>query len=393
MLAPPAHKIVTPPHPNPEPNPIRQIAALPYRPDSGAIDAPVRILLVTSRESGRWVIPKGNPPVGIAAHAAAALEAEEEAGVTGLVCPTALGSYRYRKKRSNGASLMFDVDVFPLAVNAELSAWKEQSQRERRWFSLAEAAAAVDEPDLKNLIRSFGQSEFKAATRRNGILNAVAEKSKVKPMFAWFQRLLPKTGNFFELFEAHAVTLVAGADALARLMQDGNRDHIREVIEREHDADEIIREMLKTVRETFLTPFDRGAITSLIGSMDDSIDEMQAAVQAIDLYEVTNFEPEMRDMAAIVVDAARLTAEAMPLLRDVGRNGARLHELTARLVRMETQADETHRAGLKRAFKELGPTDPLRFSVYREVYKHLERIVDAFEDVANVIDGIVIEHS
>lgn len=363
---------------------------MPYRADT---NAPVRILLVTSRESGRWVIPKGNPAAGMAAHSAAALEAEEEAGVTGLVCPAALGSYRYRKKRSNGASLMFDVDVFPLAVSTELSVWKEQSQRERRWFGLAEAADAVDEPDLRDLIRSFGQSEFKAATRRTGILNAVAEKSKVKPMFAWFQRLLPKTGNFFELFEAHAVTLVAGADALARLVQDGNRDHIREVIEREHDADEIIREMLKTVRETFLTPFDRGAITSLIGSMDDAIDEMQAAVQAIDLYEVTSFEPEMKDMAAIVVDAARLTAEAMPLLRDVGRNGKRLHELTARLVRMETHADEIHRAGLKRAFRELGPSDTLRFSVHREVYKHLERVVDAFEDVANEIDGIVIDHA
>ena len=353
----------------------------------------MKVLLVTSRDSGRWVIPKGNPAVGMPAHTAAALEAKEEAGVIGLVCPTVLGSYRYRKKRANGASLMFDVDVFPLAVNTELDAWKEQSQRERRWFSLTDAADAVDEPDLRDLIRSFGQSEFKAATQRFGILDTVAEKSKVKPMFAWFQRLLPKTGNFFELFEAHAVTVVAGADALARLVQDGSRDHIREVIEREHDADEIIREMLRTVRETFLTPFDRGAITSLIGSMDDAIDEMQAAVLAIDLYEVTHFEQEMKDMAAIVVDAARLTAEAMPLLRDVGRNGKRLHELTERLVRMESHADEIHRAGLKRSFTELGPNDTLQFSVQREVYKHLERIVDAFEDVANEIDGIVIDHS
>jgi uncharacterized protein Yka (UPF0111/DUF47 family) len=98
-------------------------------------------------------------------------------------------------------------------------------------------------------------------------------------MFAWFQRLLPRTGNFFEMFEAHSLTIVAAADALARVLQDGGApDHIREVIEREHDADNIIREMLLTVRKTFLTPFDRGAITSLIGSMDDAIDEMQATV-------------------------------------------------------------------------------------------------------------------
>ena len=66
----------------------------------------------------------------------------------------------------------------------------------------------------------------------------------------------------------------------------GQQEHIREIIEREHDADEIIREVLQTVRKTFLTPFDRGAITALIGSMDDAIDEMQAAASAIDLYEV-----------------------------------------------------------------------------------------------------------
>ena len=372
---------------------IRQIAALPYRAEGSAIDSVVRVLLVTSRETKRWVIPKGNPVSGVAAHTAALMEAEEEAGVRGLVCPTPLGSYRYRKRRQNGAALMLDVDVFPLAVSHELDTWKEQGERERRWFSLADAAAAVDEPDLRDLIRSFGPAEFKAAAQRNGFLTTVAAKSKVSHMFAWFQRLLPKNGNFFELFEAHAVTIVAAADAIARLLQGGGRDHIREVIEREHDADEIIREMLRTVRETFLTPFDRSSITSLIGAMDDAIDEMQASVQAIDLYEVTDFEEEMKDMAAIIVDAARLTAEAMPLLRDVGRNGARLHELTERLVRMESHADEIHTAGLKRRFKERGASDTLGFIVSREIYKHLERIVDAFEDVANEIDGIVIEHA
>ena len=366
---------------------------MPYRTEGAATDAPIRILLVTSRENRRWVIPKGNPPSGMIAHAAAALEAEEEAGVQGLVCPTPLGTYRYRKRQKNGASLMIDVEVFPLAVNRELDAWKEQDERERRWVSLPEAAAMVDEPDLSDLIRSFGPSEFKAATRRTGF--AAATQSRISPMFAWFQRLLPKTGNFFEMFEAHAQTVTAAADALSRLLQDGSAapDHIREVIERENDADEITRSVLKTVRETFLTPFDRGTITSLIGSMDDAIDEMQAAVQAIDLYEVRVFEQEMKDMAAIIVDAARLTAEAMPLLRDVGRNAGRLHELTERLVRMEGHADDIHRAGLKRGFVEYSREDTVRFIVAREVYKHLERIVDAFEDVANEIDGIVIDHA
>jgi uncharacterized protein Yka (UPF0111/DUF47 family)/ADP-ribose pyrophosphatase YjhB (NUDIX family) len=351
------------------------------------------VLLVTSRESGRWVIPKGNRSGAPSAHNAAAIEAEEEAGVQGLVCPTPIGSYRYRKRQKNGASLMFDVDVFPLAVHRELQSWKEQRQRERRWVSLDAAAGMVEEPDLADLIRSFGPTDFKAAARRTGL--AAATKSRISPMFAWFQRLLPKTGNFFEMFEAHARTITAAADALSRLMQGGSAaaDHIREVIERENDADEITRLVLKTVRETFLTPFDRSAITALIGSMDDTIDEMQGTVQAIDLYEVHAFEQEMKDMAAIIIDAARLTAEAMPLLRDVGRNAERLHELTERIVRMEGHADTIHTAGVKRAFVEYGKTDTPRFIVAREVYKHLERIVDAFEDVADEIDGIVIDNA
>jgi predicted phosphate transport protein (TIGR00153 family) len=368
---------------------------LPYRIEGTAPDGGVRILLITSRGTGRWVIPKGGLPAGMSPHVAAAQEAEEEAGVFGLICPTPLGSYRYRKRRGSGAHWMLDVDVFPLAVGREASHWKEQQERERRWFTLAEAADAVEEPDLRDLIRSFGASEFRAAARRTGVLAAVATHSRVGTMFGWFQRLLPKTGNFFELFEAHSLTVMAAADAMARLLAGGkaSEEHIREVIEREHDADNITRDVLQTVRKTFLTPFDRGAITSLIGAMDDSIDEMQAAVNAIALYEVTEFEPEMRDMAAIIVDAARLTAEAMPLLRSVAQNGGRLHELTERLVRMEGHADEIHAAGLKKAFKLYGDSDTLRFVVDREIYKHLERIVDAFEDVANEIDGIVIDHS
>jgi uncharacterized protein Yka (UPF0111/DUF47 family) len=127
--------------------------------------------------------------------------------------------------------------------------------------------------------------------------------------------------------------------------------------------------------------------------MDNAIDEMQAAASAIELYEVKEFGQEMKDMAAIIVDSARLVGEAMPLLRDVGANGERLHELTERLVRMEGHADEIHAAGLKQAFQAHRNGEALQFIVQREIFKHLERIVDAFEDVANEIDGIVIDHS
>src|SRR6187431_2728927 len=134
-------------------------------------------------------------------------------------------------------------------------------------------------------------------------------------MFAWFQRLLPHKGDFFGMFEAHAATLVGAADELRKLADDGvsTREALAAIQDREHEADEIIRRVLTEVRKTFLTPFDRGAITSLIGAMD----EMLAAARAIDLYELRQLRPEMKEIVKIISEAASVTAEAVPLLRNV----------------------------------------------------------------------------
>jgi uncharacterized protein len=214
-------------------------------------------------------------------------------------------------------------------------------------------------------------------------------------MFGWFQRLLPQRGDFFGMFEAHAAMLVSAAEALQQLAADGGSTEklLKTIQDREHVADDVIRDVLTTVRKTFLTPFDRGAITSLIGAMDDSIDEMLAAARAIDLYEVREMRREMKEIVGIISEAAKVTAEAIPLLRDVTRNGAQLHKLTEQLVRLEGRADDVHAAGLKRAFQQIARQDPLQFAVTREILRHLERVTDAFEDVANQIDGIVIDHS
>src|SRR3954454_5411246 len=218
-------------------------------------------------------------------------------------------------------------------------------------------------------------------------------KAKGAHMFAWFQRLLPRKSDFFGMFEAHAATLVAAAEAMDKLVDGGPRkEEIAEVERREHEADNIIRQVLTDVRRTFLTPFERGAITSLIGAMDDAIDEMHSAAVAIDLYELDRFEPEMKQIVGMAVEAARLTAEAMPLMRNISKNGARLHSITEKVVELEGAADDVHATGLKKAFQE-DSNNPMQFIVARELYKHLERIADAFEDVANEIDGIVIDHA
>jgi uncharacterized protein len=215
-------------------------------------------------------------------------------------------------------------------------------------------------------------------------------------MFSFFQRLLPTSGDFFGMFERHSLSLVGAAEALSKLTKGEGEAavHIRTINDYEHRADEVIREVLHEVRSTFLTPFDRGAITSLIGVMDDTVDEMHAAATAVKMFEVTHFDPQMQQIAEIAVEATRMIAEAMPLLRDVNRNGRRLHELTGRIVALEGQVDLLHESGMNAVFvAQKTKSDPLGFMVSREIYKHLERIADAFEDVANEIDSLVVDHA
>ena len=116
-------------------------------------------MLITSRETRRWVIPRGNPIRGLLPHHSAAQEAYEEAGLTGLVGRTELGSYRYRKRRLNGSSVTAAVDVFPMLVEGQSARFPERDERDRRWFSPEEAAAAVAEPGLAAIILGFAVPE------------------------------------------------------------------------------------------------------------------------------------------------------------------------------------------------------------------------------------------
>lgn len=215
-------------------------------------------------------------------------------------------------------------------------------------------------------------------------------------MFSWFQKLLPKQGNFFELFEAHAATLTAGAEALSEMLRGGAgmQAAIQTIVDEEHKADDIIRDVLVTVRSTFLTPFDRGAIIGLISKMDDTIDQMNQTATTINTYDVTTFEPQMHEVAVMAGEAARIIKEAVGLLREVGRNAGRLHDLTERIVKLEGQADMVHDDGIKALHRAaVNGGDMMRFIVGREIYSHLERIMDRFEDVANEIQGLVIDHA
>jgi 8-oxo-dGTP pyrophosphatase MutT (NUDIX family) len=128
-----------------EGEPRAQYAALPWRLGEG-----VEILLVTSRDTGRWVIPKGWPMKGRSPHGAAAMEASEEAGLVGKIEKKKLGSFHYRKRLKNGAALLSRVDVFPMRVTRQLKNWPEMHQRVTQWFPSVTAAERWSNPNSRN---------------------------------------------------------------------------------------------------------------------------------------------------------------------------------------------------------------------------------------------------
>lgn len=139
-----------------------QYGALPF---DVARDGVVRVLLVTSRGTGRWIIPKGWPMRGKTPARAAAQEAFEEAGVVGKARRRAIGAYDYDKVAPDGGSLRCTVQVFPLAVRQLVDDWPEAAERRRQWFEVDEAAGRVDEPGLKAIIAAFRPQ---ASTTRSG---------------------------------------------------------------------------------------------------------------------------------------------------------------------------------------------------------------------------------
>lgn len=212
-------------------------------------------------------------------------------------------------------------------------------------------------------------------------------------MLGLFRAVMPKEDRFFDLFSQHAATLVAGATALRDLMEGGDIEAAgARVYKHEEEADEITRQVMQAVHRSFITPFDRSDIQALTTSLDDAIDQMRKTAKVVSLFEVRTFEPQMREMAAIIVEAAELTVQAVALLPKMRENAARLTELAVKVTQIEERADHIYDAGRKALFlanRDKG--DPMAFIVGVDIYGHLEKVVDRFEDVANRISGIVVE--
>src|SRR5215469_721759 len=133
-------------------------------------------------------------------------------------------------------------------------------------------------------------------------------------MLGWLRNLMPREGRLFVLFARHSRAVVDGAEALRAMLDGGDAvpRHYRTIMEREHEADVVTRDLLIAVRRTFVAPFDRRDIKDLITSMDNSIDQMQKTAKAVDLLNVRSFTPQMKEMGDAIVKCAVLVAEAVP---------------------------------------------------------------------------------
>jgi uncharacterized protein len=212
-------------------------------------------------------------------------------------------------------------------------------------------------------------------------------------MLRWFRAFLPKEERFFDLFARHADTCVKGAQALQEMMRGGDETPVycQRVSQFENDADGITRDVLTAVRRTFITPFDRGDIKNLITSMDDAIDQMQQTAKAVMLFEVRQFEPPMREMGQLIIECANLVSRALPLLQSIGANVSLLTQITEELGKLEGRVDDLHDIGLKELYLKHRDGTAMDFIVGAEIYDHLEKVADRFDDVANEINSIVIE--
>jgi uncharacterized protein len=213
-------------------------------------------------------------------------------------------------------------------------------------------------------------------------------------MLRWFQALLPREERFFDLFARHSEAVAAGAKALREMLEGGDAVPLnyKTVVDREHDADNVTREVLIAVRRTFITPFDRGGIKDLITSMDNTIDQMLKTAKTIMLFDQRVFTPQQKEMAEAIVQCAALMREAMPLLSSMNSNASRLSEISEQISKIEGRADELHDSGLRELYRANQPSNSMAFFIGVEIYDHLEKVVDRFDDAGNEISGIVIEN-
>jgi predicted phosphate transport protein (TIGR00153 family) len=210
-------------------------------------------------------------------------------------------------------------------------------------------------------------------------------------------RFLPKEGKFFELFRESADQLVLGAQECKALLVDLQKDGPRGLESRarnikaiEHKADEITHRTIEMLHKTFITPLDREDIHQLITKMDDVVDYLEAASQRIFLYDLRNLTPEAMHLVDICVASAEAVRRAVAELDNL-ENSAQILKACVEINRLENDADQTLRTAMAKLFRD--EPDTRQLIKLKEIYELLETVTDRCEDVANIIEGIVLEYA
>lgn len=209
----------------------------------------------------------------------------------------------------------------------------------------------------------------------------------------FIRSLMPREEGFVANFTAHAERLVAASGALIAMMQaspaerQARFDDVRAI---EKQADTIARETLMALHRAFITPFDRSDIHALITAQDDTVDLIEDVGQHALLYRIETFRPCMLQLARLIEEGAKMLAEAIPLLNDVNKNVVRITQLCEKIGSIESEADRVLHQGLSELIAEHPET--IAFLGAKEVYEMLEAVTDRCDDVADLIEGIVLDH-
>jgi uncharacterized protein len=211
----------------------------------------------------------------------------------------------------------------------------------------------------------------------------------------FLSRLMPREGRFFSLFDNHAKLIVDGALALVDVLRDydvatDRAAGIKLIEDAEHSADRITHETVQLLHTTFITPFDRDDIHRLISRMDDVLDLIQDTAQSLILYDIQKVTPEATQLAELVLRCAERVQAAVKLLVSMAEAPAML-EICQEIDKLESDADKVMRDAISRLFRD--ESDVRQLIKLKAVYEALESATDMCQDVANVIESVVLENS
>ena len=213
-----------------------------------------------------------------------------------------------------------------------------------------------------------------------------------------FGRLLPREGNFFELFNEHGQRIAEGARAFRSMVTHyadplAREKYAAEVVGAERAADRVTAAVHRMLHRSFITPIDREQIHGLINAMDDVLDLLQDSCEVMSLYDLQSLSPEVEQLSEISVrccDRVQHVVTLLARLRDPAVAEAAL-KTCEEIDQLESDADRVMRSAMSRLFRE--EPDTRQLIKLKAVYEHLESISDRCEDVANLVEGIVLEHS